>query len=394
MNEASERLRQAGWLARPETQQLLALLDGEQQRTRVVGGAVRDTLLGLDKDMADLDFATELMPGDVAARAAQAGVAVYPTGLAHGTVTLKTGALVVEVTTLREDVETDGRHAVVRFGQDWREDAARRDFTLNALYAELDGTLFDPLGGLGDCLERRVRFIGDAARRIAEDRLRVYRFFRFSASHGEERLDAEGLAACEAAAGDLGRLAAERVGAEMRRMLTLPRVARTLKAMAAIGLPLPVEALEPLQAYERRARRPDYGSRLALLFACSDAEALRVQWRLSNDDVQQAEGILAAAQLIGALRIHEAAYRYPAALAGAVEVAAVLSGWSEAGREAVLEQLSAMSVPQFPLTGSDLIAAGRRPGPELGQLLRRLETEWIESGFTLDRDDLLAGLAR
>jgi poly(A) polymerase len=373
---------------------LLALLDGEQRRTRVVGGAVRDTLLGLDDELADLDFATELMPGDVTARAERAGVAVYPTGLAHGTVTLKAGTLVAEVTTLREDVETDGRHAVVRFGQDWREDAARRDFTLNALYAEMDGTLFDPLGGLGDCLERRVRFIGDASRRIAEDRLRVYRFFRFSASHGEERLDAEGLAACEAAAGDLGRLAAERVGAEMRRMLALPRVARTLKAMAGIGLPLPVEGLELLQVYERRARRADYGARLALLFSAGDVQALRQQWRLSNDDVQLAEDILVAARLIRAFRINEAAYRYPAVLAGAVEVAAVLSGWSEAGREAVLEQLSAMAVPRFPVTGSDLIAAGRKPGPELGQLLRQLEAEWIESGFTLEREALLAGIDR
>jgi poly(A) polymerase len=392
--EARERLRQAGWLARSETQQLLALLDGGQRRTRVVGGAVRDTLLGLDAELADLDFATELMPGDVTQRAERAGVAVYPTGLAHGTVTLKAGTLVAEVTTLRADVETDGRHAVVRFGQDWREDAARRDFTMNALYAEMDGTLFDPLGGLGDCLERRVRFIGDASRRIAEDRLRVYRFFRFSASHGEERLDAEGLAACAAAAGDLERLAAERIGAELRRMLALPRVARTFKVMAGIGLPVPVEALELLQTYERRARRADYGSRLALLFSAGDPEALRQRWRLSNDDVQLAEDILAAARLIGALRINEAAYRYPAVLSGAVEVAAVLSGWSEAGRGAVLEQLAAMSVPRFPVTGSDLIGAGQKPGPELGQTLRRLEAEWIDSGFTLDRDALLDAIER
>jgi poly(A) polymerase len=387
---ARERLTQAGWLARPETQQLLALLDGARQRTRVVGGAVRDTLLGLDQEVADLDFATELMPGDVVARAERAGIAVYPTGLAHGTVTLKIGTLVAEVTTLREDVETDGRHAVVRFGQDWRQDAARRDFTMNALYADMDGTLFDPLGGLADCVERRVRFIGDASRRIAEDRLRVYRFFRFSASHGEEKLDAEGLAACAAAVGDLGRLAAERVGAEMKRMLALPRVARTLKAMAGIGLPFPPGALDLLQLYERRARRADFGSRLALLISTGEAEALRQRWRLSNDDLQLAEDMLAAARLIGAFRLNEAAYRHPAMLAGAVEVAAVLSGWSEAARGAVLEQLVSMSVPRFPVTGGDLIAAGQKPGPELGERLRRLEAAWIESGFTLDRDALLA----
>src|SRR5690606_31456053 len=186
------------------------------------------TLLELPREDADVDLATELLPHEVMDRAQRAGVAAYPTGITHGTVTLKLGALVAEVTTLREDIETDGRHAVVTFGTSWRHDAARRDFTLNALYAGMDGTLFDPLGGLEDCLGRKVRFIGRPAQRIEEDRPRAYRSFRSSASHGNERVDPGGYTACHAAAGTLGRLAAERVGSEMRRMLRLPRVGNTL----------------------------------------------------------------------------------------------------------------------------------------------------------------------
>jgi poly(A) polymerase len=227
----SARLRQAGWLTGPETQQLLRMLDGGSGRTRAVGGIVRDTLLGLPRANTDVDFATELTPDEVVARAGTHGASAYPTGIDHGTVTLRLGTVVAEVTTLREDIETDGRRAVVKFGTDWARDAARRDFTLNALYAGIDGTLFDPLGGLPDLLAGRVRFIGDAAQRIEEDRLRVYRFFRFSASHGAEKLDPDGLAACEAAASRLGSVSAERVGSEMMRMLGLRRVANTLKAM-------------------------------------------------------------------------------------------------------------------------------------------------------------------
>jgi poly(A) polymerase len=318
---------------RPETQRLMALLDGAQGRTRAVGGIVRDTLLDLPHDDTDVDLATELLPQEVVDRAQRAGVAAYPTGITHGTVTLKLDSLVAEVTTLREDIETDGRHAVVKFGTSWKNDAARRDFTLNALYAGMDGTLFDPLGGIDDCLARNVRFIGRPAQRIEEDRLRVYRFFRFSASHGSERIDPEGYAACRAAAGTLDRLAAERVGAEMRRMLSLPRVANTLIAMLRAGvLGLPEHSVKLLHSYERRARRPDLTARFAILLAEVPAEVLQDIWRLSNEDIRTALAVLNVARLLGDFRVNEAAYRYPAALADGVEVAAVLSDWGEAAR--------------------------------------------------------------
>jgi poly(A) polymerase len=299
------------------------------------------------------------------------------------------------VTTLRQDVETDGRHAMVQFGTDWIRDAERRDFTLNALYADANGELFDPLGGVEDCLGGRVRFIGDPAQRIAEDRLRVYRFFRFSASHGGEQLDADGLAAVTKAAGTLDGLSAERVGAEMRRLLALPRIGKTLKAMAdAQIVAFSDDVLTRLADYERHARRPDPVSRLALIMSRSGAPLLRDAWRLTNEEMQRSQAILAASALLMDFDLHEAAYRFPSVLTEAVEVAAVLAGWSEAGRAAVVDQLGAIDVPQFPLNGNDLVAAGVKPGKALGTQLERLERKWIASGFALDRTALLAEIKR
>jgi poly(A) polymerase len=392
---AAERLKDAQWLRREETQRVFALLDGAEGRTRAVGGIVRDTLLERVRDTGEIDFATELTPDEVTRRARKAGVPVYPTGIEHGTVTLKINDLVAEVTTLREDVETDGRHAVVKFGTDWRRDAERRDFTLNALYAGMDGRLFDPLGGVDDCLAGVVRFIGDADQRIAEDRLRVYRFFRFSASHGEEQFDDGGLAAATRAAATLGALSAERVGHEMRRMLSLPRVVQTLAAMSTAGvMSLPATLLEQLAGYERHAGKPSVAGRLALFMAALGGAELKMRWRLSNEDVALAETVLKAARLLTAMNVNEAAYRYPAALADGVDMAAALAGWTDAGRSAVVDQLEAIEVPRFPLNGDDLIQAGFRPGPALGTELERLEREWIDSDFSLDRAALLPSRRR
>lgn len=385
------RLKHADWLMREETQALLAALHGAAGRTRVVGGMVRDTLLGRPPAHTDIDLATELLPDEVVRQARSAGAATYPTGIEHGTVTVRLGDLVAEVTTLREDVETDGRRAKVRFGTDWRRDAERRDFTLNALYAEMSGELFDPLDSLADCIAGRVRFIGDATRRIEEDRLRVYRFFRFSASHGGEQFDDTGLKACGAFAGRLDSLSAERVGAEMKRMLSLPRIGITFRQMRDLDLlPFSGETVAQLHAYERRTSgRPDAGARMALIVNEVGGARLQDMWRLSNDEMSAAQAILNAAGLIVDFRLNEAAYRYPAALSEGVDVAAILAGWTDAGRSAVLEELRALDVPRFPLGGKDLIARGIAPGPQLGAELHRLEQLWIDSRFALDRDELL-----
>lgn len=390
-NAAAQRLKDAQWLRREETQKLFALLDGDKNKTRAVGGIVRDTLLDRIHDAADVDLATELHPEEVMRRAGEMGIGVYPTGIEHGTVTLKVVELTAEVTTLREDVETDGRHAVVKFGTDWARDAARRDFTLNALYANMHGELFDPLKGGDDCMAGVVRFIGDPDQRIAEDRLRVFRFFRFTASHGQEQFDADGLAAVARAADTLEGLAAERVGAEMRRLLMLPRIGRTVQEMDDTGVVLfPDRVVDWLGIYERRAHKPNLGARLALLVATLGGAGLRQQWRLSNDDIFLAESILAAARLMIDFHLNEAAYRYPAALADAVEVAATIAGWTEAGKSAVVQRLEATEVPRFPISGNDLITQGFKPGPKLGAELDRLERRWLESGFRLSREALLA----
>ncbi|WP_375451580.1 CCA tRNA nucleotidyltransferase [uncultured Devosia sp.] len=387
---AEARLRDAEWFKRTETQAIFSILDGTSGRTRAVGGVVRDTLLDRHRDNPDVDFATELLPDAVVRRAGAAGIAAYPTGIEHGTVTLRLGDTVAEVTTLRRDIVTDGRHAQVAFGTDWLEDAQRRDFTLNALYASASGALFDPLEGLDDCLAGRVRFIGDPARRIAEDGLRVFRFFRFSASHGREIFDPAGLAACAQAVDRLAHLSAERVGAEMVRMLSLPQIASTLRAMTRIGLEaMDEDLLMALKSYERQAGRPWFEGRLALVLTRQSADAVRQRWRLANADIDAALSVLKASALLRAFSVNEAVYRFGALMPVAVDIAAVEAGWGEAGKSAVQEQIDAVSPPRFPIGGNDLIEFGMRPGPDIGLVLQRLECRWIESGFTLDRQDLL-----
>ncbi|HZY67950.1 MAG TPA: hypothetical protein VFE52_05155, partial [Devosia sp.] len=238
-------------------------------------------------------------------------------------------------------------------------------------------------------------FIGDANRRIAEDKLRVFRFFRFTASHGNERFDEDGLVAVHKAASDLGHVSSERVGAEMRRMIALPRIARTLETMTETGvLDLPRDLLERLGTYERRAHKPNATARLAILVQSLGTRILKKRWRLSNDEIGTAESILLGAKLITDFHINEAAYRFPAHLSDAVDVAATFAGWTEAGKAAIVEHLSTIEVPTFPLSGNDLIERGMRPGPKIGAELDRLEQKWIKSGFKLDRTSLLASVQR
>jgi poly(A) polymerase len=388
----SDPLATAAWLNRTETQAILAALDGARRRTRAVGGVVRDTIMGRAHGN-DIDMATELLPGEVMARAEAAGIACYPTGIAHGTVTLKLGETLAEVTTLRSDVETDGRHAVVAFGTDWVEDARRRDFTLNALYCAADGTLYDPLDGADDARAGIVRFIGDPAERIAEDGLRVYRFFRLSASHGEQRLDPDGLTACAATVGKLGHLSRERVGSEVMRMLALPKVAMTLAVMSEIGLlPLEDAALRALVAYEGFGGQ-SAPTRLALIGG-DRLDALQAEWRLANDTVTMARNTARAAALLADDRIAEAAYRHGEAAVEGLAAAASMGQWGSARLSEAARALGAMVVPPFPVSGHDLAGLGLTPGPALGQELARLERAWIESGFALGKGELLALVKR
>ncbi|RUT34949.1 CCA tRNA nucleotidyltransferase [Arsenicitalea aurantiaca] len=391
MREPDPRLAGASWLTAPEARAVFTLLDGEEGRTRAVGGVVRDTLIGRARTQPDVDLATELLPDEVVGRAEAAGIAAFPTGIAHGTVTLKSGNFLAEVTTLREDVETDGRHAVVRFGTDWVRDAERRDFTMNALYADAAGRLYDPLGGLEDLAAGRVRFVGDADRRIAEDRLRVYRFFRFAAGYGTPfGVENEGFSAVARAAGTLGGLSAERVGAEMKRLLTLPRIGWVLRLMESIGIiALGAERLACAEAYEEGNPAPTLAGRLAIFLDAMGEGGLRRAWRLSNAELLEAGQVLETIDLLARGAVDEARYRFPQAIGDAVRLLCLRPGADAGAINQQVFERKGISVPRFPVSGGDMVRIGVSPGPEMGRILRKLEQKWIESGFTLERETLI-----
>lgn len=390
---ALARLRRAPWLE--AAQPFFACLDGAEGRTRMVGGIVRDTLLGFEGGRPDIDMASELLPDQVAERGRAAGMNVHPTGVDHGTITLAHNGRTAEVTTLRRDVETFGRKARVVFGTDWTEDASRRDFTMNALYCGPEGELFDPLGGLEDCLSGRVRFIGNPDVRIAEDRLRVYRYFRFVVSHGNQGFDENALAACQRSADDLGALSAERVGHEMMRLMSHRRCALTLEKMASMGMLsgelFSVPALAALEAMEVFAVPVDAEMRLALMGVLgAPTSSLRDKWRLSNATTARIGRLAGAAELARQDKLGELAYRYPDDREAGLAIVAALDRKPENWLAERSETVRAIAPGKFPLSGSDLVSAGYRSGPALGAELQRLEKLWIESGFSLDRTALLA----
>ncbi len=375
------------WLHRPETQAVCSMLTGAGHRALFVGGCVRNTLLG--EPVSDIDISTDATPDIVSNLAEQAGLRPVPTGVDHGTVTVVSGGLPHEVTTFRHDVETFGRHAVVAYTDRVEEDAVRRDFTMNALYAEPDGTLVDPLGGLADLRARRVRFIKDASARIHEDYLRILRFFRFHAWYGDPvgGLDAEGLAACAALSAGIETLARERVGAEMRKLLSAPDPAPALAAMAAAGClarALPgadPAALAPLVELEANAGlAPDPVRRLAAV----GGEDPRGHLRLSRSDARRLDTVGRAARDTAGPA--ELGYRLgPEDGRDALLVRGALTGTPVA--QAALNAVETGGAATFPLTAADLMP--EYVGPALGARLAELETKWIASGFALTRHDLL-----
>lgn len=393
----------AAWLARPETVRVFAALSGETGATRAVGGAVRNALLGLP--VADVDFATTLHPETVMARARKAGLKAIPTGLPHGTVTVVADGVSFEVTTLRRDVETFGRHATVAFTEDWAEDAARRDFTINALYVDADGTLFDPLCGYPDLVAGRVRFIGDAVLRIKEDYLRILRFFRFNASFGRGAFDAEGLSACVRERAGLRQLSAERMASELKRLLVAPRAYEAVYVLFAFGLLCDILGAVPrLSRFARLIeieaaldREPSAILRLAALavFIPEDAKRLTRRFKLSN--AEQALLALAGAPFDDDLPSEAAAKRKLYRLGPENYASRMLLAWATSDapatdpdwrRAATLAER--WEAPVFPLRGPDITALGSFSGPEIGEMLRAVEQRWIDGGFEEDRDGLLA----
>ncbi|QGZ34394.1 CCA tRNA nucleotidyltransferase [Stappia indica] len=404
----------ADWLGEPALQAVFDALEQEGDAARVVGGAVRNTLLGVA--VSDIDIATTAEPATVIRRVEAAGLKAVPTGVDHGTVTVVSEGRAFEVTTLREDVETHGRHATVRFGRDWQHDAARRDFTMNALYAARDGTLFDPVGGLPDLHARRVRFIGEADRRIREDYLRILRFFRFHAQYGEGEPDAEGLAAVTRLKDGLTGLSAERIGAEMRKLVAARGAVATLEAMAASGVMpqvlvprvglAPFAALRALDALCPNTRAPALA--LAALSEGGEAEldALADRLRLSNAERRRMKAARLAADAARMkswdagpqavdLAALELLYRHGReAATDGVLLAAAEAGLTaeDAALRALLAAVATLDIPRLPLSGGELTKAGVAPGPKVGEGLRLAETRWIESGFSLDRAALVSAV--
>jgi poly(A) polymerase len=376
------------WALTPEGQALLAALDAPAGETRLVGGAVRDALNGAAG--ADIDLATRLTPPQVMARVKAAGLKAVPTGLAHGTVTAVGKTLTAEVTTLRRDVATDGRHAEVTFTDDWQEDASRRDFTINALYAALPGgEISDFFGGLADLKARRVRFIGAPLQRIAEDHLRILRFFRFSARFAAV-VDADGLAACTARANDLMALSRERIALELRGILSLPDPLAIMALMLDQGIWRPVlpefnadgmqGLAQTIAAEAASGLARDWRRRLAALLTAETADAVTGRLRLSNAD---------RARVALAVVPHEAAALLP--LAWAVGAEAVIDRLLIAGQGGPdVAALAAWQRPRLPASGRDLIARGVVPGPEVARRLGAFERAWVAAGFPGDAAQVAA----
>lgn len=405
MSRALDPAGLSALLERPGVRRVLAALDAPDAETRLVGGCVRDALLGAQT--ADIDMATTHRPEAVMRAAQRAhGLKAVPTGIEHGTVTLVTEEGPIEVTTLREDVETDGRHAVVRFGTDFLRDAERRDFTVNALSLGADGSLHDPVGGRPDLAAGRVRFIGDPATRIREDALRILRFFRFHARFGAGAPDAAALAACVAARDSLDRLSRERVRAEFLKLLAAPGGPALMTTLSATGLLARITG--GVGELGRLARAAAAGlppvKRLAALAvgARHDADRLRERLRLSKSEHGHLLGYAEVlADLHGCAALDAVAARALAARYGLSPLAdtlAILAGEprpavTEAARAALRALEGEGTSPAFPLAGADLVAAGVAPGPGIGRGLAAARKVWLERGCPTDaaaRADLLA----
>jgi tRNA nucleotidyltransferase/poly(A) polymerase len=399
-------------------QKLLQALSAGGEQARVAGGAVRNALLG--QAVTDIDIATTTVPDETMRRAEAAGFRAVPTGYEHGTVTVVADGRAYEVTTLRADIETDGRHAKVVFGRDWQADAERRDFTINGLYAEKDGTVVDLVGGMADIEARRLRFIGDPETRIREDYLRILRFFRFFAWYGEGRPDADGLKACARLKDGLAGLSAERVWSELKKLLSAPDPARALLWMRQAGVlsaVLPesekwgIDAIHALVETERALKwEPDPLLRLEAIVPPDAPRLRKLARRLKMAKAEEERLSLWAGTPAPEPGLAQPAFRrmlyradrqavkdrlrlaLASARARAVQDDAALV---EAGSYVKLMGIADIwEAPKLPISGADLRELGIAEGRKLGDLLRALEAEWVESDFRLARDALLDSAAR
>lgn len=388
---------EAPWLAVPDSRRLLAVLTGGGKPARFVGGCVRDALIHPDRDAADLDLATPERPEQVIRLLEAAALRVIPTGIEHGTVTALVGRHSYEITTLRRDVACFGRRAEVEFTHDYAEDAARRDFTINAMSCDGHGLLFDYFGGLADLLGGRVRFVGAARQRIQEDYLRILRFFRFYARFGHDGPDADAVAACRELAHGIDQLSGERVHHELWRILVTERAAEAVRLMAATGVlvrvvpwPVALERLERLAALWPAADAP---LRLAALSRGQVGAAEAGAWltdrlKLSNAEIRRLERLLGTPPVDAAAAepaVRQDLYRLGAPLYADLVRLAVAEGQAPLeAAERCLAMAAGWEPPRFPLSGADLLARGMRQGPALGRLLEEARAWWAAGDFKAD----------
>jgi poly(A) polymerase len=414
LNDTTSIAGKAEWLTEPSLQSLLALLSSDGEEARIVGGAVRNTLLG--EAVSDIDIATTCTPQITLERAETAGLKAIPTGIDHGTITLVSDGRPYEVTSLRADVTTNGRHAEVAFGRDWLVDAQRRDFSINALYADADGDILDLVGGIADIESRTLRFIGDPEQRIREDYLRILRFFRFFAWYGKGRPESEGLKACARLKDGLAQLSAERIWSELKKLLSAPDPSRALLWMRQSGVLtviLPesekwgIDSIHGLVNTEQDLRwDADPLLRLAGIIP-PDAERIALmaaRLRLSNSERERLEHW--ANSLLPSVDISETGFAkklYRSNVQGVADRLrlAIVSARTQAVNDnramfragqlsKLLGYITSYVKPKFPLSGGDIISNSGLEGPAIGQIQRKLEEEWVDSGFALGRDALLA----
>ncbi|MEP7454489.1 CCA tRNA nucleotidyltransferase [Phyllobacterium sp. SB3] len=414
MSNTTSIAGKADWLDEPSLQSLLALLSSGGEEARIVGGAVRNTLLG--QAVTDIDIATTCLPQITLERAESAGLKAIPTGIDHGTITIVSNGRPFEVTSLRADVSTNGRHAEVAFGRDWLVDAQRRDFSINALYADADGTVMDLVGGVADIESQTLRFIGDPEQRIREDYLRILRFFRFFAWYGKGRPESDGLKACARLKDGLAQLSAERIWSEVKKLLSAPDPSRALLWMRQAGVLtaiLPesekwgIDSIHGLVTTEQDLRwDTDPLLRLASIIP---PDAVRVaamagRLKLSNGERERLE-YWANASLPSA-EISETGFAkklYRSNVKGIEDRLrlAVVSARTQALNDnkammraghlsKLLTYVAGYKRPKFPLSGGDILSNSGLEGPAIGQIQRQLEEEWVNSGFALGRDALLA----
>jgi len=386
------------WRTWPETEAVLTALDKVGGTARFVGGCVRDALLGLST--TDIDICTDLKPEDVVAALESVQIRAIPTGIDHGTITAVLGEHSFEITTLRVDVISHGRHADVAFTGDWKQDAARRDFTVNAIYLDRNGEIFDPAGGLNDLQAGKIRFIGKAEDRIREDRLRVLRYFRFFARLGEDKPDPEALEACRAAAGQLDKLSIERIRKELLLLLATNQPFTSVQLMAETGVLTAILEQEPDLGLLRSLLSLPVGSdeiqRLAALLggAQSPIEATAERLKFSNRQKKRLAALSGQDVSENLPPQDRATALYQLGAEAFADQALLLWARDPKNSEftAYLEDARNWSAPIFPVAGADLLDRGMESGPELGRQLKELESEWINSGFTASKADLLKRL--